>query len=190
MGIRLGPEMQFVSRCDWLRVVCLPAPLGICVYDFRSHKVVHWSVDSLVPKGKHRPRDNVRYVTDWVSHNRHWFDNAFALVIEQQMRVNMRIIAAVIETLFFNYSKVHVIPPRHVKVHYGLSTGQYATNKKAAVDWVTLWVRENGRTAVLRECEREWDRARKRDDLADSLLLVLYYLDTFSNQLVDHITPI
>ena len=81
---------------------------------------------------KHRPRDNVRYVTDWVSHKRHWFDNAFAIVIEQQMRVNMRIIAAVIETLFFNYSKVYVIPPRHVKVHYGLSTGQYATNKKAA----------------------------------------------------------
>ena len=21
--------------------------LGVCVYDFRSHKVVHWSVDSL-----------------------------------------------------------------------------------------------------------------------------------------------
>ena len=159
--------------------------LGLAVYDFRHHKVVHWENAALVRVGKHRPKDNVKYVVDFCERYSHFFDSAFAIVIEAQMRVNMRIICAVFETLFHNYSTVHVIPPRQVKAHYDLSRGSYNANKAASVAWVRKWLTANSHV-VLRTCQANWSRAKKQDDLADALLLVLFYLDTFSNQLTSH----
>ena len=157
--------------------------LGFCVYDCRVHRVVHWE-NACIVSGKHRPKDNVKYIMQFLEAHRPWFDHSFAIVVEQQMRVNLRIMAAVIEALFYTSNNVHIIPPRQVKVHYNLSTGQYASNKAAAVEWIRDWLSFNGERAVTPEAYRVWTRARKKDDLADALLLVLFYLDTFSNQLV------
>ena len=157
--------------------------LGLCAYDFCSNQVIHWDNVSLVPNGRYVPAQNVQYVRDFVWKHHTLFSNCNTLVIERQMRCNMRIIEAVFQTLYFDRCKV--INARSVKLHYGLSTRNYRANKQKAVEWATAFVKAN--TAVF--CPELIDRylaGSKQDDLADALLLVMYYLDTYSNQLACH----
>jgi hypothetical protein len=53
-----------------------------------------------------------------------------------------------------------------------------------AIEWATQFVQSNPHvfTPPLAEAFRS---DAKQDDLADSLLLVMYYLDTYSNQLIN-----
>ena len=91
------------------------------------------------------------------------------------MHCRMRIIEAVLQTLF--YDKCMVVPPMNVKRLFGTWRGTHWRNKQAAVEWCAAFLANNPSVA---------DASRfvgKRDDMADSLLLVLYYLDTYSNQL-------
>lgn len=151
--------------------------LGICAYDFLTNKVVHWDNASLV-EGRYVPSSNVKYVHDFVSRHAHLFHNCCALIIERQMRANMRIIEAVFESLFHPICKV--INARSVKMHYGLSTRNYRANKQKAVEWATNFTQTN--PDVFLE-GIDFATHKKKDDLADCLLLVMYYLDTYSNQL-------
>lgn len=158
--------------------------LGICVFDFAESKVVAWDNISLVPNGgRYIPANNVQYVRAFVQRFREYFDHAFQVVIERQMRVNMRIVEAVLQSMY--YADCTVVSARSVKVHYGLSTHNYRTNKAKAVEWAVAFVDNNpsafsARAALALE---QFQRASKQDDLADSLLLVMYYLDTYSNHL-------
>ena len=78
------------------------------------------------------------------------------------------------------FDRCHIISPRSVKLHYGLSTRNYRQNKVAAVEWVKRFLQAN--TDVILDPD-PFEKTSKQDDLADALLLVLYYLDTYSNQL-------
>jgi hypothetical protein len=152
--------------------------VGVCAYDFMSNKVTFWENVSLVHTGRYQPSQNVSYVRDFINAYSHLFANAFIVLIERQMRCNMRIIEAIFETLYFD--KCHVIAPRSVKAHYGLSLRNYRANKNAAVEWVTDFVEENPN--VFSDAARaKFAQKGKRDDLADALLLILYYLDTYSD---------
>jgi len=153
--------------------------LAICAFDFTTAQVVYWDNVSLVPNGRYIPAQNVQYVRDFIWRHQHLFNNCAALVIERQMRCNMRIIESVFQTLF--YDRCHVINARCVKMHYGLSTRNYRTNKEKAVEWATQFVKQNT-LVVLPELVKRWETTTKKDDLADALLLVMYYLDTYSNQ--------
>ena len=66
-------------------------------------------------------------------------------------------------------------------MHYNLSTKNYRANKQRAVDWAKLFVLHN--TDVFQDGLKQFRDAEKQDDLADALILLLYYLDTYSNQL-------
>ena len=150
--------------------------LGICAYDFVQGQVVHWENVSLVG-GKYIPAQNVHYVRQFVEKHAHLFSEACVVLIERQMRCNMRIIEAVLQTLFFD--RAIVIAPRCVKAHYGLSMRNYRANKAKAIEWADDFI-ENNPQAFARGVEKAFV-AKKKDDLADSLLLVMYYLDTYSN---------
>jgi hypothetical protein len=152
--------------------------LGLCVFDFCSSKVVHWDCVSLVPNGKYIPANNVDYVRGFVSRYSHFFEQAGKIIIERQIRCNMRIVEAVLQTMFFE--RCLVISARSVKVHYDLSTKNYRANKQKAVQWVTQFIRVN-EAAFETTALGAFQAKNKQDDLADSLLLVLYYLDTYSN---------
>ena len=154
--------------------------LGICAYDFCTNKVVHWENVTLVPSGRYVPAQNVQYVRDFVWRNQALFSNCSALVIERQMRCNMRIIEAVFEAMY--YDRCHVINARCVKAHYGLSTRNYRMNKQKAVEWASAFVKANP-TVFAPELVDRYQTGQKQDDLADALLLIMYYLDTYSNQL-------
>lgn len=154
--------------------------LGLCIFDFVTSKVVHWDCVTLVPNGRYIPANNVDYVRSFVCRYEHYFDNASKVLIERQMRCNMRIIEAVLQTMF--YKRCLVISPRSVKVHYDLSTKNYRANKQKAVQWASQFKIANPH-AFESLALSAWDTKNKKDDLADSLLLVMYFLDTYSNQL-------
>lgn len=155
--------------------------LAICIYDLSQQRVVHWYVGPLVPPGKrYLPHQNVTYVRDWLNNWRGYFENAYCVLVERQMRCNMRIIESLIQ--FAYYEKCHIINARSVKLHYGLSMRNYRMNKNKAVEWATDFMAKNPQ--VFDPTPTEVYRAsQKKDDYADSLLLVMYYLDTFSRQM-------
>lgn len=154
--------------------------LGLCVYDFVTNRIVHWDNVSLVANGRYIPMNNVRYVYDFINRHSALFLNCHTLVIERQMRANMRIIEAVFETLYFG--KCKVISPRCVKMHYNLSARNYRANKQKAVEWALEYCLCNPQ--VVGEFVNRFKQEKtKQDDMADALLLVMYFLDTYSNQL-------
>lgn len=154
--------------------------LGLCVFDFRIAKVVKWCNVSLVPSGRYIPANNVQYVRDFVAKNREYLDDAFVIIIERQIRCNMRIVEAVIQSMF--YDTCIIISARSVKAHYDLSTKNYRHNKQKAVQWAKQFIQHNI-GVILPELCAQFRDSKKQDDLADSLLLVMYYLDTYSNHL-------
>ena len=91
----------------------------------------------------------------------------------------MRIVEAILQAMF--YAICTVISARSVKLHYNLSTKNYRANKQKAVQWAQHFLKAN-ETAFDSTCLNSFANKSKQDDLADSLLLVLYYLDTYSNQ--------
>lgn len=156
--------------------------LGVCAYDPVAQKVVHWENHSMV-SGRYLPKNNVAYVRDFALKHADLFANADVVLIERQMRVNMRVIEALFELLF--YDKCHVVSPRSVKSHFRISTGAYAANKKLAIDRAVASIASKPEH-FADECREAFDKARKKDDMADALLMVLYYLDTYSNPLCNH----
>ena len=154
--------------------------LGLCVFDFATTKFVFWDNVSLVPNGRYLPADNVQYVRNFVARYESFFNEAAVVLVERQMRCNMRIVEAVIQTLFFD--KCVIINARSVKAHYNLGTKNYRLNKQRAVEWADLFVANNP-GAFAEGVTQPFAVKHKKDDLADSLLLITYYLDTYSNQL-------
>lgn len=153
--------------------------IGMCVFDFLTSSVVFWTCESLVSNGKYIPSNNVLYVHNFIEKHSEYFDNAWCVVVERQMRCNMRIVEAILHSRF--YSKCEVISARSIKMHYDLSTKNYKANKLKAVEWVTEFIRVNPQ-AFKEGVVKAFEHKGKRDDLADALLLVIYYLDTYSNQ--------
>jgi hypothetical protein len=154
--------------------------LGICVFDFASAKFVFWDNVSLVPNGRYIPSNNVQYVRDFISRHQHFFDEASCVLVERQMRCNMRIIESVLQTLYFDICIV--INARSIKAHYGIGTKNYRMNKERAVEWADQFVKNNS-VAFAPGATSAFETKTKKDDIADSLLMITYYLDTYSNQL-------
>jgi hypothetical protein len=133
-----------------------------------------------VPNGRYVPAENVQYVRNFVARHESFFDQAAVVLVERQMRCNMRIVESVIQALFFD--KCKIINARSVKAHYNLGTKNYRLNKQRAVEWAESFLNNNP-GAFEHAVATPFTTNHKKDDLADSLLLVTYYLDTYSNQL-------
>lgn len=156
--------------------------LGICIFDFTTSQVVHWDNVTLVHNGRYVPANNVQYVREFVANHSKYFMNAFMVLVERQIRCNMRIIEAVVQTMFFE--RCLIISARSVKMHYNLSTKNYKANKQKAVEWARDFISASP-SAFANNSQSVFLGAKKSDDLADSLLLLMYYLDTYSNQLTN-----
>ena len=70
--------------------------IGLCAYDPKLEKFIHWENTSIVPHGRYIPALNVQYVRDFVATHDYLFNNASIVLVERQMRCNMRIIEAVL----------------------------------------------------------------------------------------------
>ena len=157
--------------------------LGFCVFDFVSATFVHWENVELA-HGRYMPMQNVKYVHDFVDKFRYYFENSACVLVERQMRCNMRIVESIFHSLF--YDRCIIINPRTLKLHYGLGTRNYRTNKQRAVEWAEAFIHANPKGFESNVID-PFKNGTKTDDLADSLLLVCYYLETYSNQL--SVTP-
>lgn len=154
--------------------------LAVCAYDFLTNSVIHWDNVNLVPNGRYVPALNVQYVREFVARHELLFRNAAMVVVERQMRCNMRIIEAVLQSMFFE--RCVVINARCVKLHYKIGTRNYKQNKAKAVEFARAFTASNP-TLFATDVAERFLQGGKQDDLADALILVLYYLDTYSNQL-------
>lgn len=86
------------------------------------------------------------------------------------MRCDMRMIESVIHALYFETCMG--IASRSIKMHYDLCTNSYRTNKPKAVQLVTQFVSCYAQ-AFANNISAAFSSTTKRDDSADSLLLVL-----------------
>ena len=152
--------------------------LGFTIFDCERRALVAWDVASLVQHENYVPSKNVQYVKRFVDKYREYFERAIKVVIERQIRTNMRIIEAVFETLFFE--KVLIITAKSVKMHFGTSTKNYRGNKKKAVEFVQQGIEQRAPWVnYMQDCMGAWQKRSKQDDLADALMLLLYYIDTY-----------
>ena len=152
--------------------------LAVCAYDFVTGKIIHWDNVTLVPNGRYIPALNVQYVHDFVFKHNDLFNKAAVVLVERQMRCNMRIIESVLQSMF--YERCVVVSPRCVKAHYGIGTRNYRANKAKAVEWARDFVTANP-THFTDPLGTRFLKCQKQDDLADALLMTTYYLDTYSN---------
>lgn len=155
--------------------------LGLCIFNFLNNKIILWDCVSLVPDGRYIPSNNVQYVRQFIKKYSDYFEESTQIIIERQMRCNMRIVEAIIQCLY--HDRTTIISARSVKMHYDLSTRNYRQNKLKAVAWATQFVQHNYK--IFEGSLVAWDERKKRDDLADALLLLMYYLDTYSNHSFD-----
>ena len=152
--------------------------LAFVVYNYKTKEVDLWENTTICGDDKYMPYNNVEYMFDWVCKYQHYFDHAIKVINERQMRANMRIIESILHTMF--YPICTVISARDVKVHFDLSTRNYRLNKKAAVDFITEQL--PGDIVKNHEHCKSWlGTQTKKDDLADAMLLLLYFVKTTHN---------
>ncbi len=157
--------------------------LGMCVFDFTLSKFIYWDNCSLIQGARYTPSQNVRYVRDFIQRHQQYFDECMYLIVERQMRCNMRIIETVFHSMF--YDRCYIIDPKSVKAHYNISLKNYKLNKARAVEWATDFVSSNPRAFISETPLANFTNHKKKDDLADALLLLAYFLDTYSLQTDD-----
>jgi hypothetical protein len=127
-------------------------------------RILEWSNVSLV-EGTYRPSDSVHYVKRFTEAHADLLDAADVVVVEKQMRANMRIIESVLHALY--YSKCKAVHARTIKARFGLSRPSYRLNKRAAVDYVAASVDQEPWIEYFQQ-------SVKKDDLADSYLMALF----------------
>ena len=150
--------------------------LGFVVYDCDDCCVCEWLRVDITNGTKYVPSQNVTYIHDFVKQHADYFAKAHIVLVERQMRVNMRIIESVFQTLF--YDNCLVVQAQLVKMHFSISCRDYKQNKKRAVEYLTcIW--EDIKTEIpnLDTWALSWNASKKSDDLADSLLMMLFRLD-------------
>jgi hypothetical protein len=130
----------------------------------RDGEIVEWANVSLV-EGSYRPSDSVHYVKRFTEAHAELLEAAELIVVEKQMRANMRIIESVLHALY--YAKCKAVHARSVKARFGLSRPSYRLNKRAAV----YWVLDNLHDA---DWFLRFQESPKKDDLADSYVMALF----------------
>ena len=152
--------------------------LGLCVYDSRTAKVVCWKRCSLL-----QPRQNtwtfemsVKCVRRFLTAHQQYFDDAQCVLLEKQMRGKMMAVQCMFAIQ--NYDTAIVVKPQHVKKQYDISKRDYKLNKQAACAWAQQFVTEMPDFFSL-GCVQAYHDEAKQDDMADALLLVRFFLDTY-----------
>ena len=151
--------------------------LGLCAFDLRTGRVAHWERVPLLPD-THRIHTGQlpAYVQRFLVAHASLFEQAEKIVIEHQLRGLMKTLEQMLHLKFFE--RVLIVQPRAVKEHYGCATRNYDANKRAAVRWASELVAAE---AELFEPEAvaSFDSEAKQDDMADALMLVCFFRETY-----------
>ena len=101
-------------------------------------------------------------------------ETADIICIERQMVAKFKVIACSLRC--FNWEKAVMVSPRSMRVHFKISTGKYSTNKKASIDIIPK--------LKISDKNKDWFRLlakSKKDDIADAMLLALYWVEAKLN---------
>ena len=151
--------------------------LGLCAYDRRTGRVTHWARVPLLPASHPiRPGRLPAYVHQFLADHATLFEHAANIVIEHQLRGLMKTLEQMLHLKF--YERVLIVQPRALKAHYGCATRNYDQNKRAAVCWASALVAaepELFEPAAVESFESE----AKQDDMADALMLVCFFRETY-----------
>ena len=143
--------------------------LGWSVYDTQAEKFLNFGRYDLIqdhPKKMHTKYAEL--VKAFVDASSAVFDLADVVCIEMQMTAKFKVIATAFQCFFWD--KAHLVSPRSVRCHFGISTGDYAKNKKASIALIpTLSIPAQNQLLF-----QTFDKS-KRDDVADAMLLALYW---------------
>jgi hypothetical protein len=148
--------------------------LGWSVYDTEKCHFLSFGRYDLTkdqPKNKHTKYADL--VKEFVNASKSVFDMADAIAIEIQMIAKMKVIETAFQCFF--YEKAHRVSMRSVRCHFDISTKKYSTNKKASIEIVP--------SLPISSQNKNWfahfDK-KKRDDVADAMLLALYWVQVKS----------
>lgn len=98
------------------------------------------------------------------------FDDCDVVLVERQMRSKFKEMATAIRC--FNWGKTVLVAPQSVKRAFKTSTGKHATNKKAHVALA--------RSFLSKEERVRFDAFRKKDDVADTIMQIMWYRKKFN----------
>ena len=150
--------------------------LAFIGYNVKTREIDCWDNVTICGDDKYMPYNNVDYMYTFVAKYDNYFNHAIKVIIERQMRANMRIIESILHTMFFPICTI--ISAKEVKMHYDLSTRNYRQNKKVAVEYVTTQLETHDCISNHKQCLELIGQHNKKDDLADAMLLLLFYLQT------------
>ena len=155
--------------------------LGLIVYAIETKRVVVWQRLDITKGVKYNTAHNVSYVHTLIEEHAPYFAQAHIVIVERQMRVNMKVIEAVFQSRFFD--KCLIMPAQAVKMYFDLCFRNYRLNKKKAVEWLDMHWEDPMQVFISNtaDLQVQWAAEAKKDDLADSMLMLLYFLDTYSN---------
>jgi len=151
--------------------------LAFICYNVKTREIDCWDNVTICGDDKYMPYNNVDYMYTFVAKYDNYFNHAIKVIIERQMRANMRIIESILHTMFFPICTI--ISAKEVKMHYDLSTRNYRQNKKAAVEYIAAQL-ETQEACISNHtyCLERLSTHTKKDDMADAMLLLLFYLQT------------
>lgn len=101
-----------------------------------------------------------------------YFSKCKLFCVENQIQVKMFRVQFGLEALFSRYGRAITIHPNSVKKHFGTRKGEYAENKRAAVQWCL-----NNLEGINLARFKEYEADKKCDDLADAIMLAKYGID-------------
>ena len=94
------------------------------------------------------------------------FVTADVLLVERQMRSCMKTMAVSLRA--FNYEKTVMVAPQSIKRHFQTAMKKHSKNKKAGI--------EVARRYLSASKLEEFERFKKKDDIADCVLQTIWYL--------------
>ena len=94
------------------------------------------------------------------------FTTADVILIERQMRACMKTMAVSLRA--FNYEKTIMVAPQSIKRHFKTAMKKHSKNKKAGIEVARKYLRASKL--------QEFEKMKKKDDIADCILQTIWYL--------------
>lgn len=140
--------------------------LGFAV--IKDRKLARYGVFSLVENVNKKYHKNYTYLVKRFT-NLKMFKDAHVIVIERQMNQKMRCIATAL--MAFAWPRGVLVSPRTVKIHHGISCGEYRKNKAAAIQRAPQYMSFRSRKTFSK-------LKHKKDDISDAVLMGMWFAET------------
>jgi len=145
------------------------------------------NTNSFVKFGKYDLTENVNkqqktkytlLVRNFIEKRPDIFENIDQICIEMQMAAKFKVIATAFQCFF--WGKSCLISPRSVRCHFKISTGNYKKNKRASIDIIPNLPINKTNITLFNSYP-----ASKKDDVADAILIALYYSQHVDKEKLD-----